>query len=64
MFVFTDALQGPFDVVKFVFMPVEAGNNRELSLNEKARLFFNDYSFGPLFVQENYLRVKTDGVKR
>jgi replication factor C subunit 1 len=27
------------------------------SLNDKAALFFHDYSFGPLFVQENYLSV-------
>ena len=48
--------QGPFDVIRTVFMPREG--ERELTLNEKMDLFFHDYSIGPLFVQENYLSVK------
>ena len=28
-----------------------------MTLNDKSDLFFHDYSFGPLFVQENYVHV-------
>jgi replication factor C subunit 1 len=49
-------LMTPFDVVKKVFNPVE--NGTELTLREKSDLFFQDYSIGPLFVQENYLNIK------
>ena len=42
--------------MKSVFMPVEG--DRELSLNEKSDLFFNDYNIAPLFVQENYPTVR------
>ena len=48
--------QGPFDVVKSVFMPVEG--DRDLTLNEKSDLFFNDYNIASLFVQENYPTVR------
>lgn len=43
-------------MIKTVFMPVEG--ERGLNLMEKSNLFFQDYSLGPLFVQENYVRVK------
>lgn len=48
--------QGPFHVIRTVFMPKDG--ERELTLNEKTDLFFHDYSIGPLFVQENYLSVR------
>ena len=54
-------VQGPFDVIKTVFMPVEG--ERDLNLMEKSNLFFQDYSLGPLFVQENYVRVKPLGAE-
>ncbi|ELU15704.1 hypothetical protein CAPTEDRAFT_175237 [Capitella teleta] len=44
-----DAHLGPFDVCRQVF----AGGER-MSVIDKTDLFFQDYSFGPLFVQENY----------
>ena len=47
---------GPFDVIKMVFMPKEG--ERKMTLAEKSGLFFHDYCMGPLFVQENYPRVK------
>ena len=28
-----------------------------MSINDKSDLFFNDYSFGLLFVHENYVKV-------
>ena len=45
---------GPFDVVKKVFSVEE---HRTMTLHDKTNLFFQDYSFGPLFVQENYPQV-------
>ena len=43
-------------MVRKVFQPFEGG--RELTLREKSDLFFTDYSFIPLFVQENYLHIR------
>lgn len=45
---------GPWDVTKKVFSIEEHQN---MSMMDKAGLFFQDYSLGPLFVQENYLQV-------
>lgn len=45
---------GPWDVVRKVF---SADDHKTMSFNDKAELFFNDYSMGPLFVHQNYLIV-------
>ena len=42
---------GPWDVVRRVF---SAEEHKGMSIGDKVGLFFQDYSFGPLFVQENY----------
>ncbi|CAG9766471.1 unnamed protein product [Ceutorhynchus assimilis] len=47
-----DVVFGAWDVIKKVFNKSE---NANMSFMDKARLFFYDYSFGPMFVQENYL---------
>lgn len=49
-----DLVLGPWEVVKQVF---SAEDHKHMSVPDKARLFFFDYSLGPLFVQENYLHV-------
>ena len=49
-----DFKMGPWDVVKKVFSIEEHQN---MSMMDKTGLFFQDYSLGPLFVQENYLQV-------
>ena len=46
---------GPFDVVRKVF---SASEQKDMSLFDKSDLFFQDYSLGPLFTQENYLLCK------
>ncbi|KAI9560967.1 hypothetical protein GHT06_011923 [Daphnia sinensis] len=46
-----DMKLGPWEVVKKVF---SAEEHRGMSIHDKTGLFFQDYSFGPLFVQENY----------
>lgn len=48
-----DTVLGPWEVVRQVFSEEE---HKNMSLVDKARLFFFDYSIGPLFVQENYLK--------
>ena len=40
-----------------VFWPRGDGD-KELTLNEKADLFFHDYNIASLFVQENYISVQ------
>lgn len=49
-----DSVMGTWDVIRTVFTK---SLNKDMSLGDKARLFFYDYSMGPLFVQENYLYV-------
>ena len=44
--------QGPFDVCRKVFVGGE--ETARMTINDKSDLFFHDYQFGPLFVQENY----------
>ncbi|VDL19827.1 unnamed protein product [Hymenolepis diminuta] len=52
-----DLRLGPFEVIRKVFaVNNEAG--KPMSFNEALDLFFQDYSIGPLFVQENYLNVR------
>nr|CAH7722829.1 unnamed protein product [Callosobruchus chinensis] len=46
--------KGPWEVARKVFTRTE---HEKMSLADKSRLFFFDYSIGPLFVQENYLSV-------
>ena len=48
-----DLRYGPWDVCRKVF---SASEHRGMSFQDKSNLFFQDYSFGPLFVQENYLK--------
>lgn len=50
---------GPFDVVKMAFNTEEQKN---MSLNDKIGLYFHDYNIAPLFVQENYLSVRSSQV--
>ncbi|GFS27534.1 replication factor C subunit 1 [Elysia marginata] len=50
-----DIKLGPFDVCRKVFVSDE--ETRKMTINDKSDLFFNDYSFGPLFVHENYVKV-------
>ena len=47
---------GPFDVIRKVFAPHNDG--KAVSFSEIMDLFFQDYSIGPLFVQDNYLNVR------
>lgn len=49
-----DMKMGPWDVVRKVF---SAEEHKTMSIFDKSDLFFNDYSLGPLFVQQNYLIV-------
>ena len=51
-------VKGPFDVIKQVFQRPEAN-----PIDEKMDLFFQDYSIGPLFVQENYPLIRPFGAK-
>lgn len=47
-----DTIMGPWEVIRSVFTP-----NPDDTVADKFKLFFYDYSLGPLFVQENYLGV-------
>uniref|UniRef100_A0A182PRP7 Replication factor C subunit 1 n=1 Tax=Anopheles epiroticus TaxID=199890 RepID=A0A182PRP7_9DIPT len=50
-----DVKIGPWDVIRKVF---SAEEHKNMTLNDKADLFFHDYNISPLFVQENYLKVQ------
>lgn len=49
-----DMKLGPWEVVRKVF---SAEEHKNMTFTDKSDLFFNDYSLGPLFVQQNYLSV-------
>lgn len=49
-----DLKLGPWEVVNKVF---SAEQHRAMNIHDKMGLFFQDYSLGPLFVQENYIHV-------
>ncbi|KAI6648940.1 Replication factor C subunit 1 [Oopsacas minuta] len=51
---------GPFDVIRNVFA---RQNTKSNPVDEKLDLYFQDYSFGPLFVQENYPLIRPFGAK-
>jgi replication factor C subunit 1 len=51
---------GPWDVCRKVF---SKSDHEKMSIHDKTGLFFQDYSFGPLFVQENYLKQKPVAAK-
>ncbi|KAF0297053.1 Replication factor C subunit 1 [Amphibalanus amphitrite] len=55
-----DTRLGAFDVVQKVF---SAKERQGMSIDDKVRLFFYDYSLGPLFVQENYLRANAHAAR-
>lgn len=49
---------GAFEVIRKVFQPDMGPNGQPCSFADSLDLFFQDYSIGPLFVQENYLNVR------
>lgn len=51
---------GPWEVCRKVF---SVNDNRTMSFSEKCKLFFYDYSLGPLFIQSNYKSVTPDQPK-
>ncbi|KRT81463.1 AAA protein [Oryctes borbonicus] len=50
-----DTILGPWEVLRKVFSQDE---HKTMSVADRFRLFYYDYSIGPLFVQENYLQVQ------
>ncbi|KAK6617052.1 hypothetical protein RUM44_005409 [Polyplax serrata] len=46
---------GPWDVIRKVF---SASDQENIGLSGRMDLFFQDYSLGPLFVQDSYLNVR------
>ena len=56
-----ESAMGPFEVIRNVFSPKCNPNSNPI--NEKLDLFFQDYSFGPLFVQENYPLIRPMGAR-
>jgi replication factor C subunit 1 len=55
LFYYVLFFQGIFDVTRKVFAGGE--ETAKMTLNDKSDLFFQDYSFVPLFVHENYVTV-------
>lgn len=47
-----DIAMGPWEVTREIFT-----SQKQTPLADKFKLFYYDYSLGPLFVQENYLTV-------
>ena len=51
---------GPWDVCRQVF---NDSDRKNMTIHQKADLFFHDYSIGPLFVQENYWKARPKSVQ-
>ncbi|OQV24394.1 Replication factor C subunit 1 [Hypsibius exemplaris] len=49
---------GPFEACRAMFQP-HSGKRPSSVVDEKMDLYFEDYSFVPLFVQQNYLNVQS-----
>ncbi|KAG5878665.1 hypothetical protein JTB14_015598 [Gonioctena quinquepunctata] len=56
-----DTVLGPWEVIRMVFSESE---QKTMTVADKSRLFFYDYSLGPLFVQENFLNVTPNCPKK
>ncbi|KAI0059347.1 DNA replication factor C large subunit [Artomyces pyxidatus] len=50
------AVMTPFNIIQKILGPYLFSATARETLNEKMELYFHDYSFVPLFMQENYLR--------
>ncbi|KAF9449482.1 DNA replication factor C, large subunit [Macrolepiota fuliginosa MF-IS2] len=50
------AIMTPFDITTKIFGPHLFSPTAKETLGEKMELYFQDHSFVPLFIQENYLR--------
>ena len=50
------AVMSPFNIIHEILGPQLWAANSRKTLNDKMELYFQDYSFVPLFMQENYLK--------
>ncbi|KAI0054114.1 DNA replication factor C large subunit [Auriscalpium vulgare] len=53
----------PFNIIQKIMGPYLFSATARETLNEKMELYFHDYSFVPLFVQENYLKTNPARVR-
>ncbi|KAH9963263.1 DNA replication factor C large subunit [Russula dissimulans] len=53
----------PFNVVQKILGPYMFSATSRDTLNDKIELYFHDYSFVPLFIQENYLKTNPSRVR-
>ncbi|KAI0285111.1 DNA replication factor C large subunit [Russula aff. rugulosa BPL654] len=53
----------PFNVVQKILGPYMFSSTSRDTLNDKIELYFHDYSFVPLFIQENYLKTNPSRVR-
>ncbi|KAK4879197.1 hypothetical protein RN001_007343 [Aquatica leii] len=56
-----DTPLGPWEVCRKVF---SAEDHKSSNIGDRERLFYHDYNIGPLFVQENYLKVMPHASKK
>lgn len=50
------AVMSPFNIIHEILGPQLWASNSRKTLSDKMELYFQDYSFVPLFMQENYLK--------
>ncbi|KAI0301881.1 replication factor RFC1 C terminal domain-containing protein [Multifurca ochricompacta] len=53
----------PFNVIQKILGPYMFSATSRDTLNDKIELYFHDYSFVPLFIQENYLKTNPSRVR-
>ncbi|KAI0269334.1 DNA replication factor C large subunit [Gloeopeniophorella convolvens] len=57
------AVMTPFNIVQKILGPYMFSATSRDTLNDKIELYFHDYSFVPLFIQENYLKTNPSRVR-
>ncbi|KAI9466675.1 replication factor RFC1 C terminal domain-containing protein [Lactarius psammicola] len=53
----------PFNIIQKILGPYMFSATSRDTLNDKIELYFHDYSFVPLFIQENYLKTNPSRVR-
>ncbi|KAI0031291.1 replication factor RFC1 C terminal domain-containing protein [Vararia minispora EC-137] len=56
-------LMSPFTIIHEILGPHWWERTSRKTLNDKMELYFQDYSFMPLFMQENYLKTQPSGAR-
>ncbi|KAG8742351.1 hypothetical protein FRC10_001632 [Ceratobasidium sp. 414] len=58
------SIKSPFEVTSQILGPYTFSQTSRHTLNDKIEMYFHDYSFVPLFIQENYLKTQPSKISK